>query len=506
LSAETSFLAVDLGASSGRVMDCAWDGNAFFLREVHRFPNHGVRAVHGLYWDALGIWSCILDGLRKYRAASNRLPAAVGVDAWGVDFALLDQRGRLLANPYHYRDARTDGLPARLGLDARLFHATGVQTMAINTSFQLASMVLSADPQLAAARALLPIPDLFQYFLCGQKSAEFTEATTTQLYDPAARAWSRPVLDALQVPADLFPPVCLPGTVLGTVLPEVLADCGFSCSFPAIAVASHDTASAVAVLHLDDRSAFLSSGTWSLMGVSVPAPLLNEDAFHSGCTNEGSADGGFLLIRNLTGLWILQECMRRWAADGNAIHWQEIERAASAAVPFRSLIDPNAPEFQAPHSMPAAIAEFCARIGQPVPQTPGETARCIFESLSLSYRSTLDDLESLTGRTLDNIRLVGGGAKNHMLCQMAADACHRPVIAGPVEAAAFGNALVQAVATGHFSSLDQGRAALANSCEFFTFEPRADCGWHEAASRFEAIRPLNQDRKNQKQAAPSAAQ
>jgi len=506
LRSEISFLAVDLGASSGRVMDCAWDGNAFFLREVHRFPNNGVRVANGLYWDALGIWSGILDGLRKFRGSSTKLPAAVGVDAWGVDFGLLDERGRLIGNPYHYRDARTDGLPARVDLDARLFRSTGVQSMAINTSFQLASMVLSADPQLASAHTLLPIPDLFQYFLCGRKSAEYTEATTTQLYDPAARAWSGEVLGALQIPPDLFPTVCMPGTVLGPVLPQVLSDCGFSGAFPAIAVASHDTASAVAAIPLDDRSAFLSSGTWSLMGVTVSTPQLGEDAFRSGCTNEGSADGGMLLIRNLTGLWILQECMRHWAAAGNAIHWPEIERAASAAVPFRSLIDPNAAEFQAPQNMPAAMAGYCARTGQPAPQSPGETARCIFESLSLSYRATLDDLERITGRTLDTIRLVGGGAKNHFLCQMTADACHRPVIAGPVEAAALGNALVQAVATGHFSNLDEGRAALRNSCEFFTFEPRADCGWREAASRFDHICKLTQDQKNQKPAALSSAQ
>jgi len=412
--AETSFLAVDLGASNGRVMDCAWDGNAFFLREVHRFSNNGVRAANSLYWDALGIWSGILDGLKKYRGQSNKLPTAVGVDAWGVDYALLDQRGRLIGNPYHYRDARTGNMPERVSasIDAlRLFKATGVQSMAINTSFQLASMALSADPQLAAAHTLLPIPDLFQYFLCGQKSAEYTEATTTQLYNPVARSWSSEVLTALQIPPAIFPSVRMPGTVLGPVLPQVLADCGYSGSFPAIAVASHDTASAVAVLPLDDRSAFLSSGTWSLMGVTVPEPLLGEDAFRSGCTNEGSADGGMLLIRNLTGLWILQECMRLWAAAGSALNWQETERAASAAAPFRSLIDPNAPEFQAPQDMPAAIAGYCARTGQPAPQTPGETARCIFESLSLSYRATLDDLERLTGRVIQTIRLVGGGAK-----------------------------------------------------------------------------------------------
>jgi rhamnulokinase len=482
------FLAVDLGASSGRVLACGWNGNAFSFEEVHRFPNGGVRVGASLYWDALGIWSGIQNGLRKYSAGSQRIPAGVGIDAWGVDFGLLDKQGRLIGNPYHYRDARTDGLPEMISgrIDgAMLFRATGVQSMAINTSFQLASMAMSGDEQLSLAQTLLPIPDLFQYFLCGEKQAEFTEATTMQLYDLKRREWSSAVLRGLGVAESLFPPVCMPGTVLGKVLPQVIGDCGFDGGFPAIAVASHDTASAVAAIpNLDDRSVFLSCGTWSLMGTAVSEPQISDEALRLGFTNEGAADGGVLLIRNLTGLWILQECMRIWAAAGKVIVWEEIEEAAVGAKPFRSLIDPNAAAFQAPADMPATMAAWCIASHQPAPESPAEAARCVFESLSLSYRATLHDIERLTGRTIEAVRLVGGGAKNHFLCQMTADACQRPVVAGPVEAAAMGNALVQVVATKHLASLDQGRSALLDSCEYWTFVPRAGAEWEEAAERF----------------------
>jgi len=273
------------------------------------------------------------------------------------------------------------------------------------------------------------------------------------------------------------------------VLPQVMADCGFETSFPAIAVASHDTASAVAAIpNLDERSAFLSCGTWSLMGATLPTALLTEEAYRLGFTNEGAADGSVLLIKNLTGLWILQECMRVWASSGKSIEWQDVEKAAASAQPFRSFIDPNAAEFQAPTDMPAAVAAHCRRSSQPVPVSMGEMARCIFESLCLSYRSTLQDIERVIGHEIENIRLVGGGAMNHFLCQMTADACQRTVVAGPVEAAALGNAMVQAVATHHLSSLDQGRDALLESCEYRTFSPRAGIGWEEAAMRFEDLK------------------
>lgn len=490
MSAQASFLAVDLGASSGRVMHCSWDGARFHIEELDRFASAGVRVGSSLHWDALRIWSEIQSGLLKFRAAHNGVPAGIGVDAWGVDYCLLDERDRLIGNPYHYRDARTKGIPAALSsvLSARdLFQATGNQSSEINTAFQLASMVRDGDGQLLNAHTLLMIPDFFDFLLCGAKNVEYTEATTTELYNVRARRWSKETMSSLGIPSHIFPEVVFPGTVLGELRPSVRADLGFSAPFPSIAVASHDTASAVAAIpDLDDGSVFLSSGTWSLIGIAVAEPNLSVEAFNGGFTNEGAADGTVLLMKNLTGLWILQECVRIWEAAERRYEWAELERAASAAAPFRSFIDPAANVFLSPADMPAAVSGYCAQTGQPVPQSPGQIARCIFESLSFGYREVVEDLERITGRKLTTIRLVGGGCLNRFLCQMTADACGLPVVAGPVEAAALGNAMVQAVATGHLSSLAEGRAAVKNSIECSIFAPAAGSGWNDAFASYKA--------------------
>jgi rhamnulokinase len=482
MGASVSFLAVDLGASSGRVMDCRWDGARFNLIETHRFPNGGVRLGSDLHWDVLRLWTEIQNGLLKWKAAQNAVPAGIGVDAWGVDFCLLDARDRLLGNPYHYRDSRTKGLPESVSgrMNGReLFDATGVQTMEINTSFQLAS--LAADGQLGNAHALLMIPDFFQFLLSGAKRAEYTEATTTQLYDLRGRRWSRGTLEKLGLPERIFQEVTMPGETLGTLRASVQADLGFASAFPCIAVASHDTASAVAAIPgLDEASVFLSSGTWSLMGVALDEANVTDAAFAGGFTNEGSADGRALLMKNLTGLWILQECLRAWDAAGSPLSWAELEAASLRAAPFRSFIDTSAGEFLSPRDMPAAVRSFCAASGQPVPQTPGEVARCVFESLSFAYRAVVESLERITGRALTTIRIVGGGCLNRFLCQMTADACSRRVVAGPVEAAALGNALVQAVATGHFASLHEAQSALRASIEPAEYLPAATGAWSGA--------------------------
>ncbi len=500
MSANISFLAVDIGASSGRVMDCCWNGNRFKLQEVHRFPNGGVRFGCSMHWDVLRIWSEIQNGLKKFRTLQNSVPAGIGVDAWGVDYCLLDDRDRLLGNPYHYRDARTRGLPDTLQAVVSahdLFRATGVQTMEINTSFQLASMALQADPQLLSAQSLLMIPDLFQFLLSGEKRVEYTEATTTQLYDLRARCWSREMIASLNLPPRIFKEVVLPGTVLGNLLPGVQADCGFSSGFPSVAVASHDTASAVAAIpDLDDRSVLLSSGTWSLMGVAADEPNLSDEFFHLGFTNEGSAEGGVLLLRNLTGLWILQECMRIWNETGAHYAWADLEEAASKAAHFRSFIDPSASELRAPTDMCAAIQLYCAQSRQPVPQTVGEVARCIFESLSFAYCEVIEDLQRITSRDLSTVRIVGGGCLNHFLCQMIANACGREVIAGPVEAAALGNALAQAVATGHLKNLCDGRAAVKQSLHCQSYSPAHGSTWQEAFDRYKSLVALGRNRES----------
>jgi rhamnulokinase len=491
MSASASFIAIDLGASSGRVMNCRWDGVRFDLHEVHRFPNGGVRVADSLHWDVLRIWSEIQTGLKKFRAEAGATPAGIGVDAWGVDFALLDERDRLLGNPYHYRDARTRGLPGKMSaaMSGRdLFRATGVQTMEINTAFQLAGMAQSQDGQLLGAHTLLMIPDFFQYLLCGAKNAEFTEATTTELYNLRARRWSHEAMAAFGIPTHIFPEVAMPGTVLGELRAAVQADIGFAAAPECIAVASHDTASAVAAIpDLDAESVFLSSGTWSLIGVTADEPNLSGHAFDGGFTNEGSADGRALLMKNLTGLWILQECMRVWEAAGVGLDWTELEQAAAAAAPFGALIDPGAPEFQSPADMLAELRHYCAKTQQPEPKTPGEVARCVFESLSFSYREAIESLERAANRRLTTIRLVGGGCLNRFLCQMTADACRRPVVAGPVEAAALGNAIVQALASGHLSDLIEGRAAVKRSFHCHSYIPAVQQGWDDAFAKFQSI-------------------
>lgn len=490
MSASVSFLAVDLGASSGRVMDCRWDGNRFSLHEVHRFPNAGVCFGSHLHWDVLRIWTEIQNGLLKYKSLGNGNAVGIGIDAWGVDYCLLDDRDRLLGNPYHYRDMRTNGLPEAMRSRIsgyELFQATGVQTMEINTAFQLASMVAESDCQLEIAHTLLMIPDLFQFLLSGEKMVEYTEATTTQLYNLRGRCWSREAVGKLELPAHIFPGVAMPGMRVGILRAAIQSNVGLASGVPCIAVASHDTASAVAAIpELDQHSVFLSSGTWSLMGISVDQPNLSEDAFRGGFTNEGSAEGGVLLLKNMTGLWILQECVRFWDLAGKQISWTDLQEAASRAIPFRSFIDPSAGEFRSPLDMPAAVKNYCARSGQPVPATQGEIARCVFESLSFAYREVTEDLERITDRSLTTVRVVGGGSLNCFLCQMTADACGRRVIAGPVEASTLGNAMVQAVATNHLRSLAEGRVALKKSLQYQAYQPASGEGWQEMFEKYKS--------------------
>jgi rhamnulokinase len=491
MSHTANFLAADLGASSGRLMVGRWNGSSFRLDELHRFSNAGVGMAGGLYWDALGIWTQIEAGLRRYRSSFDDPPLGMGVDAWGVDYALLDRSGSLIGNPHHYRDARTEGIPGSVFerfAERDIFAETGVQTMRINTLFQLFSMLRTGDPQLKFAETLLMIPDLYLYFLCGEKKNEYTEATTTQMYSPARGDWALEMLSSIGIPVKILSPVVQPGTILAPVRPEILHSAGLDAAFPAIAVASHDTASAVAAIpELDEQSAFISSGTWSLMGVQVPKPNTSEEALRLHFTNEGSADGGILLLRNLTGLWVIQECLRCWEKEGRRYSWKDITFAAAEAKPLQRFFDPDATEFHLPSDMPGAIRAYCKGRQQSIPGTVGEIARCAFESLSLKYRSVLESLEKLTGRHLDSIRVVGGGSRNQFLCQMIADACDRPVVCGPVEASALGNVMLQAIATGHLQDVKAGRAAIAGSIECVSLVPRPSDAWDEAYERFKTI-------------------
>lgn len=486
-----NFVAADIGASSGRIMLGNWDGRTFSVQELHRFENGGVRAGDGLYWDILGIWSQIRTGLEKYHAFCPFSPQGIAVDAWGVDFGLLDRAGHLLGNPRHYRDARTAAMPRHVFEvvpERDWFTETGVHTMAINTLFQLYSMVRSQEPALTGAETLLMIPDLCSYFLCGERAVEYSEAATTQMYSPRRKDWARSLLKTLSVPVDILPPVTRPGTVLSPVRADVMADCGFTETFPVISVGSHDTASAVvAIPNMSEDSVFLSSGTWSLMGVEVAEPNTSEDAQRLGFTNEGGADGAVLLLKNLTGLWILQECQRQWDSDGHQYTWTKLMLAAKAARACRSIIDSDAPSFQVRCNMPRAIRAYCGATGQAVPETVGEIVRCAFESLSLKYRSVLESLRGLTGRALCTIRVVGGGGLNTALCQMTADVCGCQVVSGPVEAATLGNVMLQAVATGHLSDLRSARAAIAESVPCSVFDPKQSDQWDEVYARFRLL-------------------
>ncbi|MEK7476454.1 MAG: rhamnulokinase family protein [Candidatus Coatesbacteria bacterium] len=478
-----TFLAVDLGASSGRVIAGTWDGARFALRDVHRFANGPVQGPSGLYTDIDMLWREVRTGLRRFTEQSGENPAGVGVDTWGVDFGLLGRDGTLLAHPVHYRDTRTNGIMEKVFAVVprdEVFRVTGIQFMQINTLYQLYSLVEAGSGHLRDASALLMTPDLFHYWLSGRQVAEYSIASTSQMLDANARTWSAPMLGRLGIPAAILPPVVMPGTVLGPALDGVAAEAGWTMPVPVIAVGSHDTASAVAAVpDLDGSSAYLSSGTWSLMGIETAAPVITPASLALNFTNEGGVAGTIRLLKNIMGLWLVQECQRVWERDGRKYGWEELAKLAEGAPAFRSIVDPDAAEFFSPGDMPEAIRAFCRRTGQPGPDSVGAVVRCALESLALKYRLVLGDLETLAGRRLEVIRVVGGGSQNRLLNRFTADACGRPVVAGPVEATALGNVMLQAVATGRLGSVAEGRRAIAASVTRETVEPGRGGAWDE---------------------------
>jgi rhamnulokinase len=473
-----AFAAVDLGAQSGRVAVGRFDGERLTIDEVHRFPNVPVRVRGTLHWDVLRLYGDVLDGLRA--AASKTEICSVAVDSWGVDFGLLDRAGRLVQNPVHYRDSRrgaaVDAVYARVGA-RRLYDRTGIQLLPINTIFELAAMAAEPDPVLAAADRLLLIPDIFHHWLCGSITTEFTNATTTQCYDGRARAWAVDLLELLDVPTRLLPDVVDPGTLLGPVMDEASGVAGAAV----VAAATHDTGSAVAGAPLaGERSAFLSVGTWSLVGVESRAPVLGDAAFLGNVTNEGGVDRTFRVLRNITGLWLLEECRRHWGSRTV----DELVAAALNEPALRSFVDPNDPAFAPPGDMPTRIVEYCDRTAQPRPESEGAIVRCILESLALKHAETVELLARVSGRSLEELYVVGGGAKNQLLCEWTADATERPVHAGPAEATLVGNLLVQAIAVGELGSLADAREVVRRSFIPVEHEPVAGSAWREARERF----------------------
>jgi rhamnulokinase len=442
------------------------------LREAHRFANRPVRVAGTLHWDVLGLYREILDGLRAAGAADS-----IGIDSWAVDYGLLDASGALIGNPVHYRDGRTDGVMARvtdaIGADT-LYDVSGLQFLPFNTVYQLLSSALPAQ-----ARTLLMIPDLLAYWLTGSAGAEATNASTTGLYDVRAGDWAYPLISLLGLPRELFPPLRRPGSLVGTLRAEVAAETGLPASVPVTAVGSHDTASAVfAVPAADDRFGYVSCGTWSLAGVELTAPVLTEESRAAGFTNEVGVDGTIRYLRNIMGLWLLQESLRTWDAADSL---PALLAAAAEAPPFAALVDPGDQEFLPPGDMPARIAAHCARTGQPPPRGRAETVRCILESLALGHRAAVREASRLSGRPVEVVHVVGGGARNTLLCQLTADACGLPVVAGPVEATAIGNALVQARAHGFG---DDPRELVRRTQDLTAYRPRGDeAAWDRAAAR-----------------------
>lgn len=482
----TAIAAVDLGASSGRVMVGRVGPDTLDLAEVARFENVPVRAGGTLHWDILRIHQGILDGLRAAGRAAGPL-ASIGVDSWGVDFGLLDADGRLVASPVHYRDRGTEGVMdavlARVPA-AEIYRITGAQFLPFNTIYQL--VAAAGRAHLAASATLLQIPDLISYWLTGEIGGELTNASTTQLLDIHSGQWAAGLMRDVGIRPELFPPLRRPGDPAGRLTPEAAEDTGLHHPVPVTAVGSHDTASAVAgVPARGERFAYVSCGTWSLVGVELDRPVLTEESRAANFSNEIGVDGTVRYLRNVMGLWLLQESVRTWRAAGLAVELEALLPEAAGRPGFAAVVDPADPSFLPPGDMPARIADFCRRTGQLAPTTPAETVRCVVQSLALAHRVAVADAQRLSGRAVDVVHIVGGGARNELLCQLTADACGLPVEAGPVEAGALGNVLVQARALGLVGGdLAAMRALLRATQPVRRYEPRGDApAWDAAEQR-----------------------
>lgn len=495
MNGETAVLAFDLGAGSGRALIGRLTRNEageprLQAEEIHRFPNHAIQVGKHLHWDILRLMHEMKKAFRK-AFRDGFAPATFGIDSWGVDFGLLDANGELLGNPYHYRDPQTEGLigevNALVGAE-RLFLQSGLQFMPFNTLYQLYAMRKAASPKLDAARRLLLTPDLLTYLLTGWESCEFTMATTTQLFHPERRTWNRELMDRLDIPSRLFLDPVSPGSLIGPLSPETCEELAVP-PVQAVAVGTHDTESAVAAVPAGaEPFAYLVCGTWSLLGTELEKPLLTPEAMKLQFSNEGGVGGTYQLLKNIMGLWILQECKREWEENGQDFGYGELVDAAEAAEPFRSLIDPDDARFYGPGGMTDKVRSFCGETGQPVPRSAGEIARCILESLALRYRAVLEQMEALTGTSFGGLHMVGGGIRNRLLCRFAADALGRPVWAGPAEASAIGNMLVQLIALGECRDLAEARRLSAASFPVEIYAPSEEREvWNQAFETFRSL-------------------
>jgi rhamnulokinase len=483
-----NYLAVDLGAESGRVMLGSLSADSLVLEELHRFPNTPVRLPTGLYWDAFRLFHEIQHGLTVAGRERKLEIDGIGVDTWGVDFGLLGLDGALVDNPRHYRDARNNGmLEQTFAVVPReeVFAHTGIQFMQLNSLYQLYAIKLSASQALDVAERLLFMPDLFNYWLTGVAKSELTIASTSQFYNPAAKRWATELLEKFGLPTSILAEIVPPGTLLGPVLAEVAEATGIG-AVPVYATACHDTAAAVAAVPAEGGDwCYISSGTWSLMGLELDEPVINDQVLKLTLTNEIGAEGKVRLLKNIAGLWLLQECRRAWALAGNEYSYAELAALAAEATPFAAVIRPDA--FLEPGGMPERIAAYCAKTGQEEPAGPGQMSRVILESLALRYRQVLESLETLVGRRIGVIHIVGGGAKNQLLNQLVADATGRTVVAGPSEATAAGNILVQAMGAGALAGLKEAREVVRRSFEVTVLEPRPAADWDAAYEKFRGL-------------------
>lgn len=488
------YLGVDLGASSGRVLAGLFDGQRLSLEEVNRFENGPIQADDRMYWDVLGLWRETQRGLRKAAARYGDRIRSIGVDTWGVDYCLLGPGDEFMGNPYNYRDPRTTGgidRATELVSRAEIFEETGLQFMELNTLYQLLATKATNPALLDSTQSFLMIPDLFHWLLTGEKANEATNASTTQLFNPRTRNWSDRLLNGFGLPTKIFGTIVPPGTRLGSVRKSLAKDTGLAGT-DVVLPGTHDTASAVMAVPNTSSAkgidwCYISSGTWSLMGVESPSPIINDKCQEYNFTNEGGVAETTRVLKNIGGLWLIQECRRIWAMSGVTYEWDSLINLAEQEPQLVSFVNPDAGEFVSPSDMPAQIQRFCERTGQPVPSSHGAIVRAALEGLALRYRTVLGRLEDLTGSRLQTIHIVGGGAQNRPLCQMTADACNRRVIAGPVEATAIGNVMMQAVAAQSVASIHEAREIISQSFSVETFEPQNPLPWDAAFARYSAI-------------------
>jgi rhamnulokinase len=480
-------LAFDLGASNGRAVLGQFDGEKLQTIDIHRFPNDPVRVQQRLHWDILRLLHEIKQGLLATRLQQHNDIQSIGIDTWGIDFGLIGANGELLGNPYHYRDAQTQGTMEEVWQflpREEIFRRTGIQHMQINSLYQLYAMSKAASPLLNQAETLLMIPELLRYFLTGERHSEWTITSTTQLCNPHVRTWDMELIERLGLPTHPFLNPVAPGTQTGTLLPSVSEEVGIA-ELPVIAVAEHDTASAVVAVPAEQTDfAYLSSGTWSLIGTEINQPILSQQAMEWNVTNEGGINGTTRLLQNATGLWLVQECRRAWRNEGKHISFADESTLITQAVPFKALIDSDHLMFINPPHMPKQIQLYCKETGQAVPETEGEILRCIVESLALRYRMVLEKIEQLVQKRFAGLHVVGGGAQHKLLCQYTANALARPVWAGPQEATAIGNILVQYLSLGYISNIQQARQVVRHSFPIITYEPANTAMWDDNYTRF----------------------